>query len=105
MHHAPAILLLHPPLISHTGNPIMSRPTLLQSQTNALFTLLNLNQPLPASSSSTSFPGAAPPTAFEDGQQAPLVWKVLILDELSKDILATSLRVQDLRDQGVTLHM
>lgn len=86
----------------------MSRPSLLQSQTNALFTLLNLNQPLPSgSSSAATFPGASAQgtNTFEDGQQAPLVWKVLILDELSKDILATSLRVQDLRDQGVTLHM
>lgn len=32
-------------------------------------------------------------------------WKVLIMDKLAQDILATSLRVQDLRDQGVTLHM
>jgi hypothetical protein len=90
------------------GNATMSRPTLLASQTNALLTLLNLNQPPPASgSSSGSFPAAPSQQAapFEDGAQGPLVWKVLILDELSKDILATSLRVQDLREQGVTLHM
>lgn len=85
----------------------MSRPTLLQSQTNALLTLLNLNQPTKASSSTSSaFPGSAANTnGIEDGVQGPLVWKVLILDDLSKDILATSLRVQDLREQGVTLHM
>ncbi|OCF79126.1 hypothetical protein I204_01072 [Kwoniella mangroviensis CBS 8886] len=85
----------------------MSRPTLLQSQTNALLTLLNLNQPPPASSSSTGpFPRPSiPSSTFDENSQAPLVWKVLILDEQSKDILATSLRVQDLREQGVTLHM
>ncbi|WWC63946.1 uncharacterized protein I303_106552 [Kwoniella dejecticola CBS 10117] len=85
----------------------MSRPTLLQSQTNALLTLLNLNQQSPASSSSTGpFPRPATPSSgFDENSQAPLVWKVLILDEQSKDILATSLRVQDLREQGVTLHM
>ena len=90
----------------------MTRPTLLQSQTNALFTLLNLNQPLPSSStgasastSTSTFPGAATASTFEEGSQGPLVWKVLILDDASKDILATSLRVQDLREQGVTLHM
>ena len=38
-------------------------------------------------------------------QGASPVWKVLVLDELSKDILATVLRVQDLRDVGVTLHL
>ena len=85
----------------------MSRPSLLQSQTSALLTLLNLNQTPPASSSSAGpFPRPASPTAAaDDGPQGPLVWKILVLDELSKDILATSLRVQDLREQGVTLHM
>lgn len=86
----------------------MSRPTLLQSQTQALLTLLNLNQPPPASSSSSStdpYPRAHSPAGIEEAPAGPLVWKVLILDELSKDVLATSLRVQDLREQGVTLHL
>lgn len=84
----------------------MPRPTLLQSQTNALLTLLNLNNAPPASTSTAGpFPRPTSPGAVEDNIQGPLVWKVLILDELSKDILATSLRVQDLREQGVTLHM
>ncbi|ORY33068.1 Sec1-like protein [Naematelia encephala] len=85
----------------------MSRPTLLQSQTNALLTLLNLNQPVPiASSSAGPYPRpSSPSTSIEENAHGPLVWKVLVLDELSKDVLATSLRVQDLREQGVTLHM
>jgi len=37
--------------------------------------------------------------------QPPPVWKILVLDEVSKDILATVLRVHDLRDVGVTLHV
>ncbi|KAI9636821.1 Sec1-like protein [Dioszegia hungarica] len=89
----------------------MTRPTLLQSQTNALLTLLNLNQPTTIASTSAStsaFPTGGASTqnaAFDEATHGTLVWKVLILDELSKDILATSLRVQDLREQGVTLHM
>lgn len=86
----------------------MSPSTLLDSQTNALLTLLNLNQ-APAANAGSSVAGpfprpATPSTTFDESSQ-PLVWKVLILDDLSKDILATSLRVQDLREQGVTLHM
>jgi hypothetical protein len=86
----------------------MSPSTLLDSQTNALLTLLNLNQ-APAANAGSSVTGpfprpATPSTTFDESSQ-PLVWKVLILDDLSKDILATSLRVQDLREQGVTLHM
>lgn len=86
----------------------MSRPTLLQSQTNALLTLLNLNQSPPSNTSSAAtgpFPRPSTPSSTFDESAQPLVWKVLILDEQSKDILATSLRVQDLREQGVTLHM
>ncbi|KAL4241705.1 STXBP/unc-18/SEC1 family protein [Abortiporus biennis] len=63
-------------------------PTLQQSQTTALLTLLNLNNPV-----ESSIP-AGPP-----------VWKVLVLDQHTKDVLATVLRVQDLRDVGVTLHV
>jgi hypothetical protein len=88
-------------------------PTLLEAQTNALQTLLNLNEPPATSSSSQSNRPQSPANnanatdllPFEKGKQGPLVWKVLILDEQSKDVLATSMRVQDLREQGVTLHM
>ncbi|KOS13010.1 sec1-like protein [Malassezia pachydermatis] len=37
--------------------------------------------------------------------QAPPIWKILVMDPTSTDILATSLRVQDLRENGVTLHL
>lgn len=86
----------------------MSRPTLLQSQTTALLTLLNLNQSPPSTSGAPAagpFPRPTSPSSGFDESAQPLIWKVLILDDLSKDILATSLRVQDLREQGVTLHM
>ncbi|KAI0651970.1 Sec1-like protein [Trametes meyenii] len=80
-------------------------PTLQESQTNALLTLLNLNNPVEpsnnpvqtASKSTSSLKVAAP--------SGPPVWKVLVLDQYTKDVLATVLRVQDLRDVGVTLHV
>lgn len=87
--------------------------TLLHAQTNALVTLLNLGQN-PAASAASASSSARPGTPAQDGtdvlpfeaaKQGPLIWKVLVLDEQSKDVLATSLRVQDLREQGVTLHM
>jgi hypothetical protein len=86
----------------------MASRSLLQAQTSALLTLLNLNQPPPShSSSSTAASSAAStrPTSPAEQPQGPLVWKVLVLDDVSKDVLATTLRVQDLREQGVTLHM
>jgi hypothetical protein len=103
-----------------TSESVEMSPTLLEAQTSALLSLLNLNEQQPSTSSNA---GTRPQTpsnnnnndhaggasndllAFEKGKNGPLVWKVLILDDQSKDVLATSLRVQDLREQGVTLHM
>jgi hypothetical protein len=53
-------------------------------QQSSLVNLLNFNDP-----SSSTLPS----------------WKVLILDARAQDVLATTLRVSDLRDNGVTLHM
>lgn len=93
------------------------------AQVNSLISLLNLNTSSfnHASSSSSargsnynSRPGSAAGqndvASGGGGADAsipsePPVWKVLIMDKVSKDILATSLRVQDLRENGVTLHM
>lgn len=33
------------------------------------------------------------------------VWKVLIFDEFGRDIISSVLKVVDLRDNGVTVHM
>ncbi|GHJ83917.1 hypothetical protein NliqN6_0319 [Naganishia liquefaciens] len=105
------------PQISTGASPVLAG-SLQEAQINALLTLLNLNEPpthlnLPGSSAvaapgSTARDGSKPAadgSPFDQSQQGPLVWKVLVLDEQSKDVLATCLRVQDLREQGVTLHM
>ncbi|SPO20912.1 related to SLY1 protein [Ustilago trichophora] len=91
------------------------------AQVNSLLSLLNLNTSSFNHASSSSAPGsnynsrpgsAAGQNDASDAGAAdpsipsgPPVWKVLIMDKVSKDILATSLRVQDLRENGVTLHM
>jgi hypothetical protein len=41
----------------------------------------------------------------EASPSALSTWKVLVLDSRAQDVLATTLRVSDLRDNGVTLHM
>jgi hypothetical protein len=33
------------------------------------------------------------------------VWKVLIFDQLGQDVISSILRVNDLRENGVTVHM
>ncbi|KAF9444597.1 SLY1 protein [Macrolepiota fuliginosa MF-IS2] len=78
--------------------------TLQQAQTRALLTLLNLNQPVesPSSPLASNKPSSGLKTPPVTG---PPVWKILVLDQQTKDVLATVLRVQDLRDVGVTLHV
>ncbi|CAD6931330.1 unnamed protein product [Tilletia caries] len=68
--------------------------TLRQAQLATLDSLLRFNQE-PQSGTGTG----------TDGQPLQLVWKVLILDKAASDMLAPALRVQDLREAGITLHM
>ncbi|GAA5863318.1 hypothetical protein JCM1840_007483 [Sporobolomyces johnsonii] len=72
--------------------------TLRDRQIAAISSLLSLNSTSPSSSSSSS---AAPPSS----PSTLPTWKVLVMDKVAQDVMATSLRVQDLRDKGVTLHM
>ncbi|KAF5392412.1 hypothetical protein D9757_002328 [Collybiopsis confluens] len=84
-------------MASSTLKQAVAPTTLQQAQTAALLSLLNLNAE-PVSSQSTK----ASKTQVVAG---PPVFKVLVLDQQTKDVLATVLRVQDLRDVGVTLHV
>ncbi|KZP00939.1 SLY1 protein [Calocera viscosa TUFC12733] len=75
----------------------IKQQSLQAAQTASLLALLNLNEEPVASGSNG--------TSEKSPQTGPTVWKVLVLDDHSKDVLATVLRVQDLREVGVTLHV
>ncbi|KAG2159609.1 Sec1-like protein [Suillus bovinus] len=80
--------------------------TLQQAQTAALLALLNLNAPSdPCPIQRPGTPSGKTSTGLKVPATGPPVWKVLVLDQQTKDVLATVLRVQDLRDVGVTLHV
>ncbi|KAI0308373.1 Sec1-like protein [Multifurca ochricompacta] len=87
--------------IKHATSPV----TVQQAQTNTLLAMLNLNKPIESSIFTAAAPGKAVSTLKVPSATAPPVWKILVLDQETKDILATVLRVQDLRDIGVTLHV
>lgn len=72
-------------------------PSLRTAQVQSLLAMLNFNDPNFSHSAANGDEAGVP--------VHPPVWKVLVMDQTSTDILATSLRVQDLRDNGVTLHM
>ena len=92
-------------LVTYRQMQASTSTTLQQAQTAALLALLNLNAPSdpvqrPGTPSSKVTSALKVPAAT-----GPPVWKVLVLDQQTKDVLATVLRVQDLRDVGVTLHV
>ena len=67
--------------------------------------MLNLNTPVEPSAPTVSASGKAASGLKVPAARGPPVWKILVLDQETKDILATVLRVQDLREIGVTLHV
>ncbi|KAI7826074.1 Sec1-like protein [Gamsiella multidivaricata] len=70
-------------------------PTLRDQQIAAIASMLNLNQkPEPASQIDQVIPMAS------DAE-----WKVLIFDSFGRDVISSVLRVNDLRENGVTVHM
>ncbi|CDO75478.1 hypothetical protein BN946_scf184935.g14 [Trametes cinnabarina] len=80
-------------------------PTLQESQTTALLTLLNLNNPVESHHNPLQSASKGASALKVTAPSGPPVWKILVLDQHTKDVLATVLRVQDLRDVGVTLHV
>lgn len=41
----------------------------------------------------------------ESNNPENIVWKVLIFDKFGQDIISSIMRVNDLRENGVTVHM
>ncbi|GAA5978263.1 hypothetical protein JCM5350_002244 [Sporobolomyces pararoseus] len=78
--------------------------TLRDRQIYQLNTLLSLNSTPTPTPSSQNVSSSSSSSSTTTNVVVP-TWKVLVMDKVAQDVLATSLRVQDLRDQGVTLHM
>ncbi|RUS21057.1 Sec1-like protein [Endogone sp. FLAS-F59071] len=72
--------------------------SLRDRQVEAIVAMLNLNQKPEATVSSSSETLA--PVASDEP-----VWKILIFDQFCQDIISSVLRVSDLRENGVTVHM
>lgn len=85
-----------------------SHPVSLRDrQVASIQKLLNLNRDPPptedALDSSTSVLGSHPtPILNEDGDP---IWKVLVFDNMGRDVISSVLRVNDLRAWGVTIHL
>jgi hypothetical protein len=53
----------------------------------------------------TSTNGLAGPSAPILNSNGEPIWKVLVFDDLGRDVISSVLRVNDLRTWGVTMHM
>ncbi|RAL59013.1 hypothetical protein DID88_009042 [Monilinia fructigena] len=82
--------------------------SLRNRQIRSIERMLNLNHDSPESAnardqaSHTGLPVPSVPLLNEDGEP---IWKVLVFDDLGRDVISSVLRVSDLRAWGVTMHM
>jgi hypothetical protein len=71
--------------------------------------MLNLNHESEESTNGhndqTATNGLAVPTAPILNSDGDPIWKVLVFDDLGRDVISSVLRVNDLRTWGVTMHM
>jgi hypothetical protein len=71
--------------------------------------MLNLNHESEESTNGhngqTSSNGLAVPSAPILNSEGEPIWKVLVFDDLGRDVISSVLRVNDLRTWGVTMHM
>lgn len=79
------------------GLPQPSSLSLRELQKRALLKLLNLN--------SEEEPNSQPNDLLPQPLNGDPVWKFLVFDKLGQDVISSVLRVSDLREAGVTVHM
>ncbi|KAI5858244.1 sec1 protein [Durotheca rogersii] len=79
--------------------------SLRDRQIASLKKILNLNETLDQKDEDDSHAnGLAPAGPILTAQGEP-IWKVLVFDDLGRDVISSVLRVNDLRAMGVTMHM
>ena len=69
--------------------------------------ILNLNHVVDAEAQrdQTSANGVVPQSAPVLDADGEPIWKVLVFDNLGRDVISSVLRVNDLRGWGVTIHL
>ncbi|OAQ61645.1 golgi transport protein Sly1 [Pochonia chlamydosporia 170] len=81
------------------GNSLRDR------QTASLKKILNLNEVVESNESTQQASALHAPVApILDADGNP-IWKVLVFDDLGRDVISSVMRVSDLRSMGITMHM
>ena len=79
------------------------------ARTASIEKILNLNHASSETSASQHDPAAAngliPQTTPILNSDGDPIWKVLVFDDLGRDVISSVLRVNDLRAWGVTIHL
>lgn len=75
------------------------------SRTASLKKILNLNHTLENNASDAQSNGLVSPAAAIVNEDGEPIWKVLVFDDLGRDVISSVMRVSDLRSLGVTMHM
>lgn len=68
--------------------------------------ILNLNETVESAEADEALANGllAPVAPILDADGNP-IWKVLVFDDLGRDVISSVMRVSDLRSMGVTMHM
>jgi sec1 family domain-containing protein 1 len=85
-------------MASSSSTQQQSLPPLRDLQRKALLRVLNLNSQEEQNSQSSN-------DLMPQAVNGEPVWKFLIFDKLGQDVISSVLRVSDLREAGVTVHM
>ncbi|RDA82774.1 hypothetical protein CP532_0411 [Ophiocordyceps camponoti-leonardi (nom. inval.)] len=90
----------HSSAMASKGNSLRDR------QISSLKKILNLNETIDSSEADESQASAllAPVGPILDADGNP-IWKVLVFDDLGRDVISSVMRVSDLRSMGITMHM
>ena len=69
--------------------------------------ILNLNHEPTKPNERSTVPanGLVPDSAPILNEEGEPIWKVLVFDDLGRDVISSVLRVSDLREWGVTIHL
>ncbi|UKZ75043.1 hypothetical protein TrVFT333_002715 [Trichoderma virens FT-333] len=80
--------------------------SLRDRQIASLKKILNLNETIESSETEEAHANGllAPVAPILDAEGNP-IWKVLVFDDLGRDVISSVMRVSDLRSMGVTMHM
>ncbi|KAF3006844.1 Vesicle trafficking between the ER and Golgi [Curvularia kusanoi] len=73
--------------------------SLRDKQIASIKRILNLNAPI------TDVDAQNDATEIQDTASGGAIWKVLVFDEMGRDVISSVLRVNDLRASGVTIHL